>query len=183
MTSYLVLCARVTVGAVLFAAVIGKTRGRRALGEFLAWLRALRVIPQRLTTAVAVTLMVAETAALVLLSFRVTAAFGLAFAAAMFAVFTVAIAWITHRGVVLPCRCFGASARPLGIAHVLRNLALALVAGCAAGAAYLGPWLEPPVSSVLAALLLGGAAALILIGLDDVIELFTPSRRTADQPR
>jgi hypothetical protein len=177
MTGYLVLCARVMIGAVLLVSVAGKTHGRLAFGEFQNWLRDLTVIPQRLTTAVAVTMVAAEAAAVALLAFPMTLALGLAWAAATFAIFAASIAWIAHLGVSVPCRCFGTSARPLGLSQIVRDIALALVAAWAAVSAYLEPQPVPPAPGVAAALLLGAAATVLVIRLDDVVELFVPLTR------
>ncbi|OKI81719.1 MauE/DoxX family redox-associated membrane protein [Micromonospora sp. CB01531] len=92
----------------------------------------------------------------------------------LLAVLTTGVVLAVRRGTGARCACFGATERPLGRRHVVRNgILLASVAGAlvavALGAAY--P-LAPAGAAV--ALAAGAVGALILIRLDDLLDLFLP---------
>jgi hypothetical protein len=78
---------------------------------------------------------------------------------------------IIRRGMSVPCRCFGASSRSVGAAHLTRNLALAALAAAAAVAVavYRGTGLSPEPPEIWLALLSGAAVAAVIIRLDDIL--------------
>ncbi|MEO3748741.1 MauE/DoxX family redox-associated membrane protein [Plantactinospora sp. B5E13] len=174
MTGYLVLVARFLVGAVLAVSIATKVGGRTAFPDFLGWLRELTVVPHRYVRTVGVAMLTTETAALVLLVPTATSVAGLTLAAVTIAGFAGSIAWLSRRGVSVPCRCFGVSTRPMGRAEVIRNVLLSLLAGAAAVAAPAARQPELAQPETLLAALFGGAVALFVIRLDDVLELFAP---------
>ncbi|GAA4084301.1 hypothetical protein HNR30_002301 [Nonomuraea soli] len=121
--------------------------------------------------------MAAEAAAAVLLLIPGTALAGYVLAAGCLAAFSVVILVELRRPVRAPCRCFGASAVPLGAAHLVRNTLLAalVAAGLAVRHAH-----EPahPAGVALAA----GVAlviAVLLIFLVDIADLFRSRASTS----
>ncbi|GAA2230076.1 hypothetical protein GCM10010232_15470 [Streptomyces amakusaensis] len=180
---YLVIGARCLLGAVFLAAVLGKVAGRGSFGAFVASVRALRVLRPGLARPVALGVLSAECAVSVLLlaplpAPAVTA--GFLAAAGLLAVFAAGIVRALRRGTAAPCRCFGASAVPLGVRHLVRNAVLAAVAALGVLAA-----LRPGPVGTVGTVDPGGAAAAVLAGLalgaltaalDDIAELFRPVR-------
>ncbi len=127
MGGYLIWSTRVMLGIVLLVSVIAKLRGRREFADFTSWLDQLAVVPRHLVRPAAVTMAAAEATAAALLAFPGTAAAGLAATAAVVAVFAASMALISRRGITAPCRCFGVSTRPMGPAHLVRDIVLALL--------------------------------------------------------
>ncbi|MEU1673621.1 MauE/DoxX family redox-associated membrane protein [Streptomyces roseifaciens] len=171
---YLAIGIHCLIGVVFFASSLGKSAGRKAFDRFVVSVEGMRIMPSRRARSVARAVVTAECAVCVSLAVPVTAATvaGLVTAAGLLTVFTAAIAVSVRRGVRTPCRCFGASASPLGPRHIVRNLALtaAAVTGAAAVAA---PGATAPggtAVAVLGGLLLGGLVA----ALDDILDLFRP---------
>jgi len=169
MTGYLLVSARALLGAVLLVSAGSKTRGRAAFAGFAAWLGQLTVVPANRIKPVAVLVVAAEAVAVPLLAIPATAILGLALAAGLMVMFAAAIGAVTRRGVSVPCRCFGVSARPLGAAHVTRNILLAAVAAAAAVAASVSRGSGPGASGTALALLTGIAAAAVIVRLDDIL--------------
>jgi methylamine utilization protein MauE len=169
MTGYLLVSARGLVAAVLLVSAGSKLRGRAAFAGFGAWLGQLTVVPANRVTPVAALVAAAEAVAVPLLAIPATAIPGLALAAGLMAAFAAAIGVVTRRGVSVPCRCFGVSARPLGAAHVTRNILLAAVALAAAAVAALRPGPAPGPADTALALLTGVAAAAVIVRLDDIL--------------
>ncbi|WUS05410.1 hypothetical protein OG322_40400 [Streptomyces sp. NBC_01260] len=91
---------------------------------------------------------------------------------ALLTVFTAGIALLLRRGVRAPCQCFGESAVPIGLRHVVRNVLLAVLAGVGLSTAFAAgpPQVGGAVVATLAGLLLGG----LTVSLDDLVELFQP---------
>ncbi|NDU77002.1 methylamine utilization protein MauE [Actinomadura sp. DSM 109109] len=98
----------------------------------------------------------------------VTAPIGFAVAAVLLAAFTAAIAASLRRGRRTACRCFGPSSVPLGPRHLVRNGALLTCAALGA----LAPAGLPPAGGVAVAAAAGLAAAVLIVFLDDIVELF-----------
>ncbi|NUW31282.1 methylamine utilization protein MauE [Nonomuraea sp. SMC257] len=96
------------------------------------------------------------------------AAFGLALAFVLLAAFTVAIAVALRRGRRAPCRCFGASAAPLGPRHLVRNglLITATLLGLAL------PMGTPALAGVVVAGVAGLIGAILVAAFDDLVDLF-----------
>jgi hypothetical protein len=169
MTGYLLVSARTLMGAVLFVSAGSKVRSTAAFAGFGAWLGQLTVVPANQIKYVAVLVVAAEAVAVPLLAIPATAIPGLALAAVLMIAFAVSIGVVTRRGVPVPCRCFGASARPLGPEHVTRNILLAAVAIAAAAMASLSPGPALGAASTGLALLTGIAAAAVIVRLDDIL--------------
>lgn len=165
--AYLALAARAALLLVFLVSAVSKLRGRRYFRGFADSLRP--IAPPRLTKVTAAAVAAAEAVCVLLLALPATARYGSLLAVALLAAFTLAAGWAVGTGRQLSCRCFGSQARPLSPRHVLRNVLLLALAGCGLGA---GP---VPVAGGLIAVAAGGTAALILISLDDVIELWHPS--------
>ncbi|WP_433334469.1 MauE/DoxX family redox-associated membrane protein [Spirillospora sp. CA-294931] len=164
--------------AVTFAcSAAAKVAGRAAYADFRGWLTSAAGVPRRLSApAAAVTVALeAATAAAMLVPALVPAGFGAA--AILLVVFSAGVRSMMRRRVAVPCRCFGAGTRPPGPAHLVRNGLLLLVAFSGllitrGGAA------PPPLTadSVLAAVA-GTAAALLLVNLDELVDLYRPLDR------
>jgi hypothetical protein len=83
------------------------------------------------------------------------------------------VAVVVRRGTRARCACFGsASARPLGGATLVRNLALLVVfaAGFVASVLGLG---DAAIAGSLVAVAGGGIAGLLFVHLEDVVDLFS----------
>ncbi|MGH3758720.1 MauE/DoxX family redox-associated membrane protein [Actinophytocola sp.] len=157
---------------------------------FAASLRPLRMMPQRLIRPVAVVVTAAELAVAVGLGWTILAGIGLApagpavglvsliMAGVLLAVLTVGIALALRRGARATCACFGATARPLGGRHLVRNgFLIAVVLAGLVVRALTGDGTAEFAGAVVG--LAGGAlGALILVRLDDLVELFAPTRPT-----
>ncbi|BEL07889.1 hypothetical protein Q0Z83_060800 [Actinoplanes sichuanensis] len=185
---YLSTACRVLLGAVFVAAALGKLSSRTRMRDFTESLRQLRLMPARTVASVAVALGLTEAAVPVLLIADGTAAAGFTVALGLLGVLTAGVAVALVRGTPAPCRCFGHRESPLSHWHLLRN-------GLLAGAAVIG--LTGPAGNgtdpagVLIAAVAGITAAVLIICLDDLIELFTavppprhsPTTRTSDDVR
>ncbi|MBT2226656.1 MauE/DoxX family redox-associated membrane protein [Nonomuraea sp. NEAU-A123] len=114
--------------AVLLYAAVSKARD---LPGFAADIAGYRLIPQRLTTAAAVTVVGAELVAAGLLTAPATRRWGALLAAALFAAFLAAMASVLRRGLSVGCGCFG-DHDLVGPATVTRTGLLAVLAVMAA---------------------------------------------------
>ncbi|MFI7536143.1 MauE/DoxX family redox-associated membrane protein [Streptosporangium sp. NPDC049376] len=177
MSGYLDVGGRCLLAVVFLMSTVGKARSPALFRAFAKSLRDLRVLPAGGETAAAALIVAAEATGGVLLVFDATATGGALLSAALLTVFAVVIAWSTSRGGSAGCRCFGASTRPLGRAHVVRNVLLALVAVFVAVASHDQRLLAPGTA---VALITGGAVALVVARLDDIVDLFgaSPDPRT-----
>ncbi|GAA0581565.1 MauE/DoxX family redox-associated membrane protein [Actinomadura livida] len=172
---YVVLACRCMLGLVFVASVMGKVRGR---GAFAGFVRATgRLGPGWVVSRVpagvlAGGVLAAEAAVPVLLVLPETARAGFVLAGLLALAFTVTVMAALRRRDRAPCNCFGASTRPVGGVHLVRNVVLAVSAalGLAAGAAA-GP-LEP--AGVVAAMVAGVVAAAVMVTSDDLADLFRP---------
>lgn len=171
---------------VFTASGFAKLRGRSAYRDYVAGLRATRLVPGRLLDGTAVVLAVAEAVtagglagAAVLLVTGSTGAYplagaALAIAAALAVVLAAGVMVAVSRGVSVPCACFGgSSARPLGTAHLVRNICLLtlLAAGLAASGFQRA---RPGLAGSALAVAAGLVAALLAIRWDDLASLFAP---------
>jgi hypothetical protein len=120
------------------------------------------------TRRIAILVTVAESVVPVIVLIPVLNAAGHALAGVLLTGFGVAIAVAMHRGVRTACRCFGSSATPLGIRHIVRNAALLLVAITGVVNESTGDAAGRVVAAAAAALL-----AVVVVRLDDLIDLFT----------
>jgi hypothetical protein len=175
---YLVVGCRVLLGTVFAVALVGKIWGNGAWRAFVASLGELVRVPPRLRPFVGVAIALGEAAVLGLLAVPVAVPAGLGLAAVLLAAFTVGIGAAVRRGVREPCRCFGSGSAPLSRAHVARNGLLTTVATAGAAAAIGWPGTGEPAGLLVAALV-GVTVAAVLIRLDDIVALFTPSTRAS----
>ncbi|AGP61091.1 MauE/DoxX family redox-associated membrane protein [Streptomyces rapamycinicus] len=181
---YLVIAVRAMIGVVFLIAFASKSAGRGRFTAFVESLPAMGVVPPRLVGPAAWAVVGAEGAVCALLiveSDGATVA-GLALAAGLLSVFAAAIARTIRRGTGATCRCFGASAAPLGRRHLLRNVLLTTVAA-AAGLMTLADQAPATATGAIVAAVAGLVAGALVTVLDDLAELFGPSRaRRAPDP-
>jgi hypothetical protein len=175
---YLVVGCRVLLGTVFAVALVGKVWGTGAWQAFTASLSDLARVPRRLRPVVAAAILLCEATVLALLAVPWTVVAGLGLAAVLLAVFTAALGAAVRRGVREPCRCFGAGAAPLSRVHVVRNGLLTTIAATGTAAAFAGPNPAEPAGLLVAALV-GATVAAVLLRLDDIVALFTPSARAS----
>jgi hypothetical protein len=91
----------------------------------------------------------------------------------LLAAFTTGIAIVLRRGTRAGCRCFGATERPYGPHHLVRNGLL--IAAALGGALTAGQPTDLPAA--LIAIAAGVIAALVLVTFDELLDLFaTPAR-------
>lgn len=171
---------------VLAASAAAKLKSRTAYRLFCDGLREARLLPARLLPAAAAVLSGAEAviaagliAAAVLTAAAAPAAIplaelALAVMALVTSVLAAGIAVVIRRGTQAPCVCFGASStRPLGWAHLLRNLSLLAVV-CAGLAGVPLAHGHPGAAGAALAAGAGAMAALLFTRWDDLAELFAP---------
>ncbi|MEJ8634325.1 MauE/DoxX family redox-associated membrane protein [Streptomyces sp. MS2.AVA.5] len=173
--SYLVFACRILLFGVFFVALFGKVRSRSAFHEFARSIVELRLFSRRTSRRAAGGVAVTEVAVLVLLVPTQAVWAGFALATALLLAFTSGILIALHGGRRGTCRCFGASAAPLSMLHVVRNLILAAVgvSGFVAMAAA-SPNAVP--SHAGGAVVVSAAAlvtVLVVVRLDDLAALFT----------
>jgi hypothetical protein len=187
--AYLRLSAIAATLLVFAVAAWSKAYGRAARQAFAASLRPLRLVPDRYVGALAVAAIAAEFTVAAVLAWALLGALGtvpgtdpagrvgLTAAAALLVVLSAGIARALRRGTAATCACFGATARPLGRRHLVRNSLIGAIAlaGLAAGAGDAHRGLAGSVGALIA----GAAAALTLMHLDDLIELYASERGTA----
>lgn len=164
---YLVLLAVATLWVVFAVSAVSKFR------NYPAFVRATRALVPVGPRPVAAVVVVTECAIVVLLP--IVPVLGLAVAAVLLGAFGVAIVGALRRGETAPCRCFGASARPLGVAQVVRNGLLAGLAVAGVLAAFAAPDAPHP-AGVAIAVFSGLVLAVLTISFDDVIDLVAVER-------
>jgi Methylamine utilisation protein MauE len=179
--------AILSLAACVFAtSAAAKIRSRRAYRSFRAGLRETALIRERLLPVAAAVLAAAEAAtaaalvaATVLVAtagsgVNVAAAAALTAAGLLTAVLAAGVAAVMRSGARARCNCFGAgSTRPLGGAHLFRNLALlaVLAAGLVGISLRHG---HPAAVGVVVAAAAGAVAALLFIRWEELAELFAP---------
>ncbi|WP_185949504.1 MauE/DoxX family redox-associated membrane protein [Microbispora sp. KK1-11] len=174
--AYLFAFCRLLTGIVFLTSAMSKLRGRAAYEEFTVATRALTRLPAR---PVAVLVVAAEVAVAPLLAWPPTMLAGFCVALGLLVAFTVAIVVALGRGRRVPCRCFGASAVPVGPGHLARNAVLIVAA--AAGAIQAGTGVVPVglgaagLAGVAGVALAAGAAAVLLSAIGEIAGLFTSS--------
>ncbi|EXG82682.1 MauE/DoxX family redox-associated membrane protein [Cryptosporangium arvum] len=178
---YLVLVAAATLWVVFAVSAVSKLRGRAAYAAFVA--STGRLLPSRFGAARPVALLVLAAELAVVGTLPVVPVAGLGVGAVLLGAFGVAILAATRRGVTAPCRCFGASARPLGAAQAVRNGLLAvLAAGGAAAAVAVGDPLAGAHPAGVAIALFGALVlAVLTISFDDVADLLTTGSVAVDR--
>ncbi|MET7464362.1 MauE/DoxX family redox-associated membrane protein [Nonomuraea sp. NPDC005501] len=158
--------------AVVFA--ITAVSKARDLAGFARSLPDLVPVPRALTRPLAVVVAALEGLVALLVAVPLVAgvsgvvAYGLGLALLLLAAFTVAIAVALRRGRRAPCRCFGASAAPLGARHLVRNGLLII----AAALGLLQPAGSPALAGVVVAGVAGLIGAILVAAFDDLVDLF-----------
>jgi hypothetical protein len=125
---YVALVSRCVIGAIFAATAFSKLRSHAAFREFAGWLNGLPVLPPGARRAAAVMLAAAEIAVVLFVALPWTVIVGLVFAAVLLIALAWGVAATVHAGVSAPCQCFGRSGAPLSSRHVVRNLALIMLA-------------------------------------------------------
>ncbi|MCT2590614.1 hypothetical protein LHJ74_11965 [Streptomyces sp. N2-109] len=174
---YIGLTARLLLALVFVAAVLGKSWPRRSFDDFVAALSALRLFPRRLSGAAASATVAAEAVTVLLLAVPATVEAGFVVAMALLGTFIAGILSARGRGRQVPCRCFGAGgSTPLGLPHVIRNAALAVVAvlGLAADYASAGGSSHP--GGVVLASVTAAVGAVLVVRMDDLLALAPMAR-------
>jgi hypothetical protein len=175
---YVMLGCRCLVGLVFAVAAFSKLRSRSAYHAFAAWLAGLPVLPPRGRKVAAPVIATAEAVTVVLLALPTTVLAGFLAAAAVLAVFAAGTLLAVRRGASEPCLCFGASAAPLGIRHVVRNTMLCAAAVTGAAGFTSGP--VPRPGGIVLSLAAGAIAAVFVVFLDDIAAVFGDPASTAD---
>ncbi|MFD5743667.1 MauE/DoxX family redox-associated membrane protein [Streptomyces massasporeus] len=176
--TYVAFACRILLFGVFLLALAGKVRSRTAFASFARSITDLRLFPRKVSRAAAAAVIAGEVAVLLLLVPPRTAHLGLAAAVLLLLAFTAGIVVALRGGRRAPCRCFGASATPLGPLHVVRNLILAGTG--AAGFAVMtalpaGGWPAHAGGGAVAAVA-AIVAALLVARLDDLAALFRTGR-------
>jgi len=170
--AYLAFGCRCLLLAVFAFSAWGKLRDAAAFRVATA-----QLVPaaRRYATPLAVVVVAAELAAVVLLAALPPA--GLGIGLALLVAFTAAIAAALRRGGSAPCRCFGASTRPLGARHLVRNAFLLLVTTTGLVATSFEPVGSEPAGFAMAVATAAVLTALVL-SFDALADLFTHLERT-----
>jgi hypothetical protein len=114
-----------TILAVVFAiAFISKVRSASAFGEFSSSLGDIGWLPRRGRAGAARLIPLLEAAVVVLLTIPGTVAFGFGLGVLLLVGFTIVTGAEVAKGHQVRCRCFGASAAPIGPAQIARNIVL-----------------------------------------------------------
>ncbi|MFI5912132.1 MauE/DoxX family redox-associated membrane protein [Dactylosporangium sp. NPDC051541] len=173
---YLEVAARLLLATVFAVALFGKVTGGRAYAAFADSIARMRVLPARVARPAALASVVTEGAVVLLLvlPWRWAAVAGFVLAAGLLAVFAAAIAISLRGGNRAPCRCFGASATPLGRGHIVRNLILIVIAltGLAAAAAVGAGAGAIAIPGAVVAGAAGLVAGIVVTAYDDIVTLF-----------
>ncbi|WP_156893637.1 MauE/DoxX family redox-associated membrane protein [Actinokineospora enzanensis] len=173
-----VVFARALMVVLFAAAVVGKVASRRRWRAFVVSIEALRVVPGRVTRAVAVGTLGLEGCVAVGVGVSGTHRVGLGVAGVALLGFAGLAVSARRRGVRAPCACFGGGSRPLGYAHAVRDVALGVIAGVAVvvdtGG---GVSFESGLVAVAGATVVGAVAVLFDDLLDLGSGLHTPAGR------
>ena len=147
---------------VVFAlAIAGKMRGRASWEAFVQTVGAFGLPsswPRAPAAAAIVGMEAAATACLI-----AAPSLGYALSLGLLAIFTAVLGLALRRGQRTPCRCFGASERPIGPAHVARNVALLAVAAAGLVTRLTGSPGAAGARETIATLLVGGGVTTALL--------------------
>lgn len=172
---YVALSCRCLIGLVFLISFATKV-SPSAFRAFAESLRTMNVLPAPLVRTAAAAVVCAELAVAASLvwtaSARAGALLAALLAALLLAAFSVAIVVSLTRNANATCRCFGAGGGRLGVRHVVRNVLLFV--SCLVVAFGSTALTDPEVA--VAAAGAGVAAALLVLGMDPVAELFGRSR-------
>lgn len=191
------LVAILAFGAAVFtSSAFGKLRSRAAYRDYRAGLRTAGLLPRSLGNMTPLALVAAEvtaasglTGAVALLVTRSAGGYSaaeaaLAAAIALAAALTAGVAITVRRRIPVTCRCFGGgAARPLGIAHLMRNAFLLIVFAVGQTAAVVASShdsrLVPGVSAL--AVLAGLLVMLLVVRWDDLASLLAAPAAARDR--
>jgi hypothetical protein len=172
---YVVPACRCVLGVVFLVASFGKLRRRSAFTEFVAAVERMVPAFARFRLLLAVVVIVNETAvALTMVSAR-TALFGFVLAILMLSAFVTGIAISIRRGARSRCRCFGTSDVPLGLRHIVRNIALIALAAVGLIGVTVPTEHLPAQAGVLLSVAAGMVLGTLFIRFDDVVDVFSTS--------
>ncbi|MEV4166997.1 MauE/DoxX family redox-associated membrane protein [Nonomuraea dietziae] len=161
----------VRIGCACLVALVFAVTAVSKVRDFDAFRRSLPAlvpVPHRAVRPLAVAVVLLEALVPVLVLVPATTSYGLGLAGLMLVAFTVAIAVALARGQHAPCRCFGASATPLGARHLVRNSLLVI----AAALGVLLPDGLPALGGMALAGVAGAIGAILIVTFDDVVDLF-----------
>jgi hypothetical protein len=168
------------------ASAASKVRSGESRRAFVESLRPLCLLPDRLVRPVAVAVTCVEIGIFLGLSWGASGLVAgvagtpavvvasLVLAVGLLVVLTGGIALALARGTTATCACFGASDQSLSRRHVIRNGVLLLAALTGAVATNFIPVGHVEPLGVALAGVSGTVAALVLVRLDDLIDLFAP---------
>lgn len=167
--TYASLACRVICCLVFAVSSYGKLHSKSAFQDFVSWVGSLWALSARFRRPLAVAVAASEILAVLLIAFPRTSAVGLILTASLFLAFSAGIFVILRSKRTIGCNCFGASAAPVSIRHLVRNMLLCAIA--VAGIASIGPRATDPAGVVL---VIGIAlvVATLLVSLDEIGILF-----------
>ncbi|MEU4712596.1 MauE/DoxX family redox-associated membrane protein [Micromonospora purpureochromogenes] len=176
---YLWIASRWVIAVVFAVSAAAKLRNRAAYRAFEAGLAAMEVVPPRVRRPVAMTVVTAEALVPVLVVVPATALPGLVVTLGLLTGLTLAVLTVTTRGTRAACPCFGAKVAPFGRRHLVRNIALIMVA--AAGLLSGVTVTDGAVTTGGVLLALGAAVVLaaLVVVFDDIVELLVGPVRGA----
>ncbi|MES4904069.1 MULTISPECIES: MauE/DoxX family redox-associated membrane protein [unclassified Streptomyces] len=187
---YLVSACQFLLGTVFAAAAVGKIRDRDAFAAFATVVKGLGLVPRpwarvtaRITVAVEAMVPALLLVALVPADPVETASWWLRGCSTVLAIglllaFTVGIVLAVRNGTQASCACFGARGSVLGMRHIIRNTALAVIGGAGLlGHLVVGQIQGSTAGHVLAAFA-GVIVASVFVLFDDIAELFVSVRAT-----
>ncbi|GAA1960133.1 MauE/DoxX family redox-associated membrane protein [Catenulispora subtropica] len=123
---YLIVACRCVLAGVFLLSAGEKLRAPSAFASAIA---GFQLMPDRFTRFAAYGVLAVELTTAALLAFPATVLPGFLLAAGLLVVLTAAVTQAVYRGLNVPCPCFGVSAAPVGIRHIVRDVLLVAVAG------------------------------------------------------
>jgi hypothetical protein len=167
---------RAMLGVVFAIGVAGKLRSRAAFDGFVDSIPAFPGTRGNRLVVVAVSVVVLELAAMLLLIVRPQA--GLVVATSLLTTFTAVMIVTLRAGTAMVCRCFGGEARPVGRGHVVRNAILVAASLAAAALRWRHSTDRPGPEAAMAAVMIGIGVILgvLVTRSDDLVFLFRPAR-------
>jgi hypothetical protein len=176
--TYLAIGCRCVIGLVFLIAAVGKLRTRTAWASFRSSVSGMKIVPESVIPIVAVAVVGAELVVVATLTIPSTVVLGFAVASGVLVAFSAAIIAALRRKTGGTCRCFGISAAPFGIHHVVRNGALVAVAVTGALATILAPDTEIAAGGVAVATVASIIGVFLIVILDDLMTLLLPRKTT-----
>jgi hypothetical protein len=181
MAAALSTVCHILVAVVLAASAVGKARpaGFRAFLTTLADM-GLGTAGMRRPLAYATITAEGVAAGLLLLPGTRAGVIGLLLASLVLAALTIGVVRaVRGGGPPVTCACFGRTGRPLGVLHLVRNTGLLLAAVGALVVTGSGPG-RATGGDLVVSVAAGAVLAVVVIGLDDIADLFTaPTASTA----